>query len=127
MNDRIISEADYSHEQFHRPVLDQNGKQMVNPQTGVPMQAYSIPSNFYRGMEAPAVVDANGNRTGGGLGAVLPHYTGPMPTSKNDTAAYDQWLRQSVKPGRPYYGLKWDDKNNQPAEVLDVRPGRLGQ
>jgi hypothetical protein len=97
---------------------------MMDPQSGRPMLEYNIPNNFYRNMESPAQVDANGNRTGGGLGAVLPHYDGPMPTDKNDTAAYDAWLQKNVKPGRPYYGLKWDDVNNRPSEVLDVRPGR---
>jgi hypothetical protein len=125
MNDRTIAEADYSHEQFRRPVLGPDGKQMTDPQTGRPMLEYNIPNNFYRGMEAPAITDAQGNRTGGGLGAVLPHYDGPMPTNPNDTAAYDKWVQSSVKAGRPYYGLKWDSKNNRPVEVLDVRPGRL--
>lgn len=120
MNDRIIGEADYAHEQFRRPVPDPQ-----NP--GQTMPAYNIPTNFYKGMEAQPVLDENGNRVGGGLGPVLPHYSGPMPANANDTAAYDQWVQQNVKPGRPYYGLRWDAKNNRPAEVLDVAPGRLGQ
>jgi hypothetical protein len=126
MNDRIISEADYTHEQFRRPALDQNGKQLMDPQSGRPMLEYNIPNNFYKNMESPAITDANGNRTGGGLGPVLPHFTGSLDPA-SDPAAYQAYV-QSQKPGRPYYGLRAvkDPKTGQTTmqEALDVAPLR---
>jgi hypothetical protein len=94
---RIQQEADFAHNYFKRPVA--NDQPDAKP--GTTMPARNLDGMWGAMGKTPDQ---------GGLGSVLPTYTGGTSTA-NDAQAYAQWeQQQQAKPGNAYWQLRRNPK-----------------
>jgi hypothetical protein len=115
LNDRIMSEADWMHGYYNRQIPDESAQT-----PGATRSAHDLNTTGAKGVWQlmNADPDKSGDPTKGGLGPVIPHYTG----AQGDTAALQRY-RASIPPGRPY--RDWGYQKNPdgtPAIGADGKP-----